>query len=80
MQQGLYLVASEAARSDGLCMMSTAVQSPGGPEVHEVDQRIATLVADETLDVPCVFCRRSLTTDCHVTRRHQISTLQHSGI
>ena len=60
------LVAGEAARSDGLGVMTPAVDSPGSPEVNEVDQKFVAFPASEALRVP--YSRRvvyrSVCTDC----------------
>ena len=72
------LVAGETARSDGLGVVTSAVESSSGPEVNEVDQRLATLAARETGHVPrgCTIIYRSVCTNCYVTRHHHFSTLK----
>jgi len=50
----LNLVAGKAARSDGLGVMASAVESVvgGGREVDEADQRFLTRPASEAVHVP----------------------------
>jgi len=77
------LVAGEAARTDGLGMMPSAVESSGAcPEVDEVDQRVATLAADEAAQVPgdgralVDVVDHVASTDRRLSRRQRLSALQ----
>ena len=46
------LIAGEATRSYGFCVVTSAVDAAVSPEVNEMDERFATLRADETVHVP----------------------------